>query len=55
MKIFGGENRYKSQIKNDNIKKEYCKNNNILFIEIPYNDYYILNEEYIKNKLNIGE
>lgn len=55
VKIFGGEDRYKSQIKNDNIKKEYCKNNNILFIEIPYNDYYILNEKYIKDKLNIGE
>lgn len=55
IKIFGGQERYIKQVNNDNIKKEYCKNNNIKFIEIPYYDYYILNEIYIKNKLNIGD
>jgi hypothetical protein len=24
----------------DNIKKEYCKKNNILFLELPYWDFY---------------
>lgn len=35
----------------DNLKKEYCKKNNIKFIEIPYTDYDKLDEEYIKEVL----
>lgn len=33
---FGGEKSYKQQILNDEIKKEYCINNNITLIIIPY-------------------
>ena len=32
-------NSLTTQIKCDNIKKEYCKNNNIELIEIPYWDF----------------
>ena len=49
---FGGENQFKEQIANDNKKKEYCKDNNIKLIEIPYWDYNKLNEDYILNLLN---
>lgn len=34
--IFGGLKRYNEQIHNDNIKKEYCKLNNIKLIIIPF-------------------
>lgn len=37
--------------KHDNIKTEYCKNNNIKLIRIPYTDYNKLNIDYIVNKL----
>lgn len=37
---------------NDNKKKEYCKNNNIKLIEIPYWDYNKLDWNYIKERLN---
>lgn len=33
---FGGEDRFKYQIKHDNIKNEYCKNNGISLLRIPY-------------------
>lgn len=35
----------------DNIKRKYCKDNNIRLIEIPYYDFSKLNKEYIKNIL----
>lgn len=33
---FGGETTFNELIQNDNIKNEYCKNNNIKLIRIPY-------------------
>lgn len=33
---FGGDARYTSQLKKDNIKVEFCKENNIKLIRIPY-------------------
>lgn len=33
---FGGEEKFKLQQKHDNIKRQYCKNNNIKLLEIPY-------------------
>ena len=36
----------------DNLKRQYCKEHNIPLIEIPYWDYEVLNEDYIKEKLN---
>lgn len=37
--------------KRDEIKRQYCKQNNIKLIEIPYTDYNKLNIEYIKRVL----
>lgn len=42
---FGGEKEFELRQKRDNIKREFCKNNNINLLEIKYN-------ESIKNKLN---
>lgn len=36
---FGGVEGFTEQKKNDNIKTEFCKNNNIKLIRIPYYDY----------------
>jgi hypothetical protein len=33
---FGGENKFKCQLINDDIKRQYCLDNNITLIEIPY-------------------
>ena len=33
---FGGEERFKQQILNDNRKRDYCKNKQIKLVEIPY-------------------
>ena len=38
IEFFGGIERYKSQIKNDNIKQKYCIDNNIKLIVISYKD-----------------
>lgn len=46
IEYFGGKNKFESQIKRDNIKREYCKQNNIFLFEIPY--YSDLNEELVK-------
>ena len=35
----------------DNIKNQYCKDNNIKLIRIPYTDFKILNIEYLKGLL----
>ena len=49
--FLGGEPRFIQQQQVDNIKKEWCKNNGIKLIEIPYLDYSKLNIEYLNNKL----
>lgn len=36
VEIFGGQAVYDTQVKNDNIKTKYCKENNIKLIRIPY-------------------
>ena len=48
---FGGEEQFKIQQDYDNKKRIYCKNNNLLLIEIPYYDYKNINFEYLQNKL----
>lgn len=48
--IFGGEEKFKLQQKHDNIKREYCKNNDIGLLEIPY---YESVEETLNNFLFI--
>lgn len=37
----------------DNMKKEYCKENNIPLIEIPYTDFNKIDYDYIKEKCNL--
>jgi len=46
MNIWGGEEEFKNIQKRDQIKNEYCKNNNIKLLRIKYN-------ENILDKLNI--
>ena len=48
IKFFGGETKYLKQIENDNIKREFCKNNNFILLEIEYFNYN--NIEDILNK-----
>lgn len=51
---FGGEEQFKLQQKLDQIKRDYCKKNNIKLIEIPY--WYFNNiEEILKNELNLND
>lgn len=50
--FFGEEEKFLYQKKNDERKRKYCKKNNIPLIEIPYWDFEILNENYIKEKIN---
>ena len=44
---FGGEKKFLKQQKYDNIKRNYCKNNNIRLIEIPYWDWANM-EQYVE-------
>lgn len=46
--FLGGEERFITQQKTDNIKKEWCQNNNITLIEIPYTDYTLLTKKYLE-------
>ena len=46
---FGGEDNFKLILKHDEIKNNYCKENNIYLLRISYND--IQNIENILNKL----
>lgn len=46
--LFGGKDSYVKQVINDNIKRKFCKENNIRFIEIGYFD--IMNIQKILNK-----
>ena len=48
---FGGEKQFEEQKKKDDIKRQWCKDNNIMLIEIPYTDYNKINEDYIKSRL----
>ena len=46
------EDKVKETQYRDSIKNEYCKNNNIKLIRIPYWDYNKIDEEYIKELLS---
>lgn len=50
IEYFGGEERFEIRQRNDEIKDNYCKENNIPLIRIPYWDYENI-EEIIKNKI----
>ena len=51
IKHFGGEQKFNHRKENDNIKDQYCKDNNIKLIRIPYTDYNELNKEYLLSLL----
>lgn len=51
VEYFGGEQSFKENQLRDNIKREWCKENNIKLIEIPYTDFNKLNADYIKSRL----
>ena len=51
VEYFGGEQSFKENQIRDNIKREWCKDNNIKLIEIPYTDFNKLNADYIKSRL----
>lgn len=56
VKFFGGEEKLKYRQNNDKIKSDYCKNNNINLIVIPYWDFNNIEqiiEDYLNN-LNAG-
>lgn len=50
--FFGGKEKFIKQKEYDLKKKEYCCDNNIKLLEIPYWDYNRLNEEYLINLIN---
>lgn len=47
---FGGEDGFKKTVAHDNIKNDYCKNNDIKLLRIPY---YANVEEELNNFLFI--
>lgn len=48
IEYWGGEKGLQDRQTNDNIKRQWCKENNIKLIEIPYWDFDKLNENYLK-------
>lgn len=50
IEYFGGEKQFKNQKRRDNIKRKFCKKNNIKLIEIPYWVEDI--EDFLKTNLN---
>lgn len=51
MRFSHEQEKFEQRIKNDNKKREYCKENNITLIEIPYTDYNKIDINYLKEKL----
>lgn len=52
IQYFGGNEEFIKRQQHDNIKNQYCKDNNIKLIRIPYWDYDKLNEEYLLKLIN---
>ena len=46
------EEVFQKSVQRDKEKTDFCKNNNIQLIRIPYYDYNNLNIEYLRNKIN---
>ena len=44
---------WNSPQEHDKIKREYCKKNNILLIEISYKDLEKINWDYLKERCNL--
>jgi hypothetical protein len=56
VEFFGGKDQFKTQQKLDKIKRDYCKNNNIKLLEIPYWDFNNIEQILLKelNLININ-
>lgn len=52
IEIFGGKEGFDKQITYDNIKNQWCKQNNIKLIRIPYIDYDKISINYLFQKLS---
>ena len=48
---FGGKIEFDKRIEYDNLKKQYCKRNNIKLVEIPYWDYNKISAGYLQEKI----
>ena len=53
IEFFGGQEGFEKRQQKDREKNEYCKNNNIDILRIPYWDFNNI-EKIIKNKLKIN-
>lgn len=53
IQIRGSKESLEERQERDNIKRQYCKENNIKLIEIPYTDKEELSWEYLKEKCNL--
>ena len=49
--VFGGKEKFKRQIMNDSLKRNYCKNKEIKLIEIPYTDLSKINTSYLQERI----
>jgi len=52
VKKWGGTKRFEQQQRIDLFKNEYCKNNHIKLIRIPYTDLNKINKTYLENLIN---
>lgn len=50
---FGGKKGFYQQQYNDNKKRRYCAFHNIKLIEIPYTDEYLINYDYIMERIDM--
>lgn len=49
---FGGEETFQRRMELDKVKNEYCRNNNIHLIRIPYTSFKDIDENYINSLLS---
>lgn len=48
---FGGEDDFNKRTQHDRMKRQYCQENNIKLVEIPYWDYNKISAEYLLQKI----
>lgn len=48
---FREEEGYNKLVENDNIKNQYCSDNNINLIRIPYTDFNKINKKYLLERV----
>ena len=52
VQYFENKDSFKERSFRDSLKNEYCKNNNIKLIRIPYTDFNLIDEEFLLEKIN---